>query len=584
MDRVKDQIEKLIKQIQALENLSVQLSRAEEQLSDIRIEEINQSILYHERCQRAVDQLDKNHFQNALLPDVGTPSWQHFLEAAREWSVDNVENKYPQVGDPCLFCHQPLSEEATQLILQMWEYLKGDLQLALKESDKSLKKDHQALNGLGLFQMNLELPLLYQVIADYNPQLQKDVETLIADYQNRFGIINNAILNVQPGQCPSIDSACMNKLKQLIDDLKTNLRTIEEMDIEESFNRLESEKRELDHRFLLSQFIEKINEYVEKLRWAQAASTIGGTTHHITTKHNQLFKELVTDEYIRLFEETLREMGRPLKVKISTPGQKGKTLRQIVIVGAVDAKETRPDKILSEGEKRAVALADFLTEAELDSSSNGIILDDPVTSLDLEWREIIAEMLVKKSKNRQVVVFTHDLPFLYYIKSYAEKYEVSMSTHWIKRGGDDGRPGYVYLDNSPALEREYRKTTKAREMYEKARSADAALQEYYLRDGFGALRTTYEAFIIFDILNEVVMRFNERISFGRLTEIYWEPAIVHDVVESCARLSRYLEGHLHSDALGAVKPTPSDLLGEIEHFKSLQDKLKDLKKQAAKKS
>jgi len=50
--------------------------------------------------------------------------------------------------------------------------------LALKESDKSLKKDQQALNGLGLFQMNLELTLLYQVIADYNPQLQKDVETL----------------------------------------------------------------------------------------------------------------------------------------------------------------------------------------------------------------------------------------------------------------------------------------------------------------------------------------------------------------------------------------------------------------------
>jgi hypothetical protein len=45
-----------------------------------------------------------------------------------------------------------------------------------------------------------------------------------------------------------------------------------------------------------------------------------------------------------------------------------------------------------------------------------------------------------------------------------------------------------------------------------------------------------------------------------------EPAIINDVVERCERLSRYLEGHLHSDALGAVKPTPSDLLEEIEHF------------------
>ena len=41
-----------------------------------------------------------------------------------------------------------------------------------------------------------------------------------------------------------------------------------------------------------------------------------------------------------------------------------------------------PDKILSEGEKRAVALADFLTEVALDTTSRSIILDDPVTSFD----------------------------------------------------------------------------------------------------------------------------------------------------------------------------------------------------------
>lgn len=121
-------------------------------------------------------------------------------------------------------------------------------------------------------------------------------------------------------------------------------------------------------------------------------------------------------------------------------------------------------------------------------------------------------------------------------------------------------------------------------MHAKALQADAALQEYLLRDGFGALRTCYEAFIIFDMFNEVVMRFSERISFGRLSDIYWEPSIVEDVIESCERLSRSLEGHLHSDALGALKPKPADLLLEIEHFESLQKKLRDLKKLAAKKS
>lgn len=583
LDKVKEQIEKVNKHIQTLENLADQLTQTDEQLSDVHINEINQTIRHHERCLHAVNLLDKNHFQNDQLPDVGTPNWQRFLEAAQDWSNDKVGNKYPQEGDPCLLCQQPLSKEASRLIFQMWEYLKGDTQLALVESCKSLKKDQQALSSLGLFRMELELPLLYQVIADYNPQLQKDIKALIAGYQNRLTTITKALSDVQPGKCQPLDTACVDALKKLIDDLKIKRNAIEEMDVQERVNRLENEKRELDHRFLLGSLFEKIREYVEKLRWAQAARTIGGTTHHITTKHNQLFKDLVTDEYIRLFEKTLADMGRPLKVKISTPGQKGKTLRQIILEASADAN-ARPDKVLSEGEKRAVALADFLTEVELDSTSNGIVLDDPVTSLDLEWRETIAKMLVEKSKDRQVIIFTHDLPFLYYIKKYAKDGGFSISTHWIKRGGDDGRPGYVYLDNSPALERDYRKATKAREMYAKALQADATLQEYLLRDGFGALRTCYEAFIIFDMFNEVVMRFSERISFGRLSGIYWEPSIVEDVIESCGRLSRSLEGHLHSDALGAVKPKPADLLCEIEHFEDLQKSLRKLKNQTGKKT
>ena len=76
-----------------------------------------------------------------------------------------------------------------------------------------------------------------------------------------------------------------------------------------------------------------------------------------------------------------------------------------------------PDTVLSEGEKRAVALADFLTEVALDTGSGGIVLDDPVTSLDLEWSAVIASLLVNEAKKRQVVVFTHNLPFVHYLKN-----------------------------------------------------------------------------------------------------------------------------------------------------------------------
>ncbi len=236
-----------------------------------------------------------------------------------------------------------------------------------------------------------------------------------------------------------------------------------------------------------------------------------------------------------------------------------------------------PDKVLSEGEKRAVALADFLTEVALDTTSTGIVLDDPVTSLDLEWRRLIASILVTQAKRRQVMVFTHDLSFLYFLKKYSEEDNVEIAAHWIKRGDHDNKPGYVFLDNSPALERDYRRPTRAREIYVKAKDAPAAEQEALLRVGFGALRTTYEAFIIFELLNEVVLRFDERISFGRLSSIVWDQSLVEEVVTKCEALSRYIEGHLHSDAFGDQKPAPSLLLSEIDAFEALFKRLKSLK-------
>jgi FMN phosphatase YigB (HAD superfamily) len=73
------------------------------------------------------------------------------------------------------------------------------------------------------------------------------------------------------------------------------------------------------------------------------------------------------------------------------------------------------------------------------------------------------------------------------------------------------------------------------------------------------------------------MRFDERVSFGRLKDIVWDESIAEEVIAKCELLSRYIEGHLHSDAFGAQKPTPKMLLAEIEAFEALQKRLKALR-------
>ena len=106
----------------------------------------------------------------------------------------------------------------------------------------------------------------------------------------------------------------------------------------------------------------------------------------------------------------------------------------------------------------------------MDTTSSGIILDDPVTSLDLEWRDTIAKILAKEAKNRQVIVFTHDLPFLYLLLKSAEENVLKKEVHWIKRGDIDDQPGYVFLNNCPVLESEYKNPVRAEIQLENARN------------------------------------------------------------------------------------------------------------------
>jgi beta-phosphoglucomutase-like phosphatase (HAD superfamily) len=143
------------------------------------------------------------------------------------------------------------------------------------------------------------------------------------------------------------------------------------------------------------------------------------------------------------------------------------------------------------------------------------------------------------------------------------------------------RPGYVYLDNSPTCERDYESAKFARDYYVKARNAPPAEQERLLQQGVGALRTSYEALVIYGLFNEVVKRFEERVSFDRLKDVCTDRDIVDEVIERMAALSRFIEAHLHSDNYAAEKPSPDVLLQEIDAFEALQKKQKERKRDSA---
>lgn len=378
--------------------------------------------------------------------------------------------------------------------------------------------------------------------------------------------------------------AGVSDLWRVIGQLETQLKNLEEKKsgAEEEIQKLETDFKLLEHRKLLNAIMDETLAYIHAEKWIQKASSskVKRTTAHITKKYNDLFSDLVTDKYLNLFVETLKKLHCPLDVEIKYKAEKGQTYKQLALKTSADyLGNADPDKVLSEGEQRAVALADFFTEIALDEQSSGFILDDPVTSLDFRWKETIADNIIKESANKQAIIFTHDLHFLHCLKTKADEQSIDIRAHWIQKR--DGLPGFVFNDNSPMSEKDYKTPKNAKEFHKKALApgVSAEEQQYLLDLGFSALRTSYEAFIMFELFNGVVLRFEERISGDRLKKIYIDDSIRDDVAESIGRISRYIGAHLHSDINAAQKPTPQMLNDEIVHFEDLRRTHKSNKKE-----
>jgi wobble nucleotide-excising tRNase len=239
-------------------------------------------------------------------------------------------------------------------------------------------------------------------------------------------------------------------------------------------------------------------------------------------------------------------------------------------------KGINPNSVLSEGEQKVIAIADFLSEMQLTNINKGIIFDDPVNSLDDARKNEIAERLVNESLSKQVVIFTHDLVFVSSLISSSEEQNVKVDCHWIETF--DERPGKIWLRNSPTYEKYYKKSGKAQEYYKQAKEASPDKRQDLLKNGFGALRTSYESLVIFDLFKGVVQRFNERVSIDSLSDVIVSKEIRDEIIDGFHKCSRYMEGHSHSDKYSYKKPDLASLREEIQRFDGIKKKIKDFQK------
>jgi hypothetical protein len=254
-----------------------------------------------------------------------------------------------------------------------------------------------------------------------------------------------------------------------------------------------------------------------------------------------------------------------LRITLSSAGgQYGEKRFRVQLPGATQAEV---QDVLSEGEHRCIALAAFLAELSTEPSRSALVLDDPVCSLDHQWRRLVAKRLVDEARQRQVVVFTHDLAFLLDLVEMCEEAVVPfMESHLYRDANGSGicMPGVPWVGMKVRDRIRWLKgrLQEARAVYI-PQSPD--VYEPLARRIYGKLREAWERAVEEVLLNGAVMRFGRKIQTQRLSDLTdIDDADLHAMDAGMTKASRFIEGHDEATEVNEPVPGPDEVARDIE--------------------
>ena len=262
---------------------------------------------------------------------------------------------------------------------------------------------------------------------------------------------------------------------------------------------------------------------------------------------------LLNVDFERLFRAECDALRAPA-VRLDFPGRKGQPARRKLLV-----TDHKLSDILSEGEQKVIALADFLAEAQLKASPNPIVFDDPVTSLDYERMVEVVDRIARLSATRQVVVFTHNIWFAIELVNKFESDQAKCSYFDITH--DAGRCGLVSGGTNPRADTISTVTGRLNKAINEAKAATGEAQASLIESGYEHLRTWCEVVVEVELLQKVVQRYQPNIMMGALDRIKAQalgPAIAA-INPTFEKACRHIRGHSQPLEILNVRPSLGDL-------------------------
>ena len=182
------------------------------------------------------------------------------------------------------------------------------------------------------------------------------------------------------------------------------------------------------------------------------------------------------------------------------------------------------------------------------------MVDDPVSSLDDERHAYIAERLVDEAQRRQVIVLTHDLPFMLDLIEQAEQADLRPTVQGVWRLGNevgrvDDRPPFKAMKLRPRVG-----VLDQRVAQWDNQPPPADFDEAWRRvSGFYAdLRVTWERAVEERLFRGVVQRFQREVKTLALDSMVVTPELVAAINQGMTRCSQFV----HDEPPGASVALP----------------------------
>lgn len=349
------------------------------------------------------------------VPVRDSEEWNDFIESANNYrnEIDSNEDDFDDTTH-CIYCHQALSEDALKLISAYSTYLDDQSSTNLKIA---LAKIQELESKLGEFEyefqlseeLQIELEKKYDteeitkftVLSEIQKKLKshkeklnkalKDKKELSDDFKIDINILTVYLVGLSNGKEKQLN-ALKKKGEDRITELTELIKKIEET---EDANLIRKWKDKIDNYFFNSAKAKKYKTIRQNL-----------STTSITNLGSKAHEELLTESIRNSFEQELKDLGKDIEVKlVKKSAGKGKVITSLEILG------NDVTSVLSEGEQKAVALALFIAEINSQGIKTPVVFDDPVTSVDHEVADFLARKLLNLSKERQVIIFTHNKLF-----------------------------------------------------------------------------------------------------------------------------------------------------------------------------